>query len=103
MSSWQNCWTKLSAYSKGPLKYWENQKIAEKITVLEIYGGFPRVSDFKTPSTCSASSNVGKIELESSVRLVGFVLPPEYDRKQHAGTGFYFDCNTFYVVFLDLS
>lgn len=94
---------KLCAYCKEPLKYWENQKIGgKKNSVLEIYGGFPRVSDFKHPPHVPHQAMWARFRLESSVRLVGFVLPPEYDKKQHPGTGLYFDCNTFYVVFLDV-
>lgn len=95
---------KLYFYSKEPLKYWKEQKtgIKKKNSVLEVYDKFPLNSNFTHPKHVPHEAKWARFRLEYSVRLIGFVLPSEYDKKEHPGTGFYFDCNTFYVVFLDI-
>lgn len=42
-----------------------------------------------------------RFRLESDNRLIGFVIPEEYHKKENIYTKEYFDCNTFYIVFLD--
>lgn len=93
---------KLHSYSKETLKYWTNERIGSKANkVLEIYGNFPKNSEFTHPKHVPHQVTWARFRLESSVRLIGFVLPQEYDKKKHPQMNFYFDCNTFYVVFLD--
>jgi hypothetical protein len=70
-------------------------------TVLSIYGAFPQKSKFCHPKHVPHQVCWGRFRLDFSGRLVGFILPAEYDGKYHAKTGKRFDCNTFYVVFLD--
>ena len=93
---------KLRHYSKKPLKYWENLNTGKRGQhVLEIYDKFPIKTKFKVPRYIPHQALWSRFRLESAVRLVGFVLPEEYRNKRHEGTGEFFDCNTFYVVFLD--
>jgi len=94
---------KLHHYSKDSLKYWETKRLGSgSNTVLEIYGTFPtNKSDFKFPRNIPHQAMWGRFRLEGRARLIGFVIPQEYDKKLHKNTQTFFDCNTFYVVFLD--
>jgi len=93
---------KLKHYSAEPLKYWMSQRCgAGSRKILTFYDQFPSRSSFKRPVHIPHQAIWGRFRLESAVRVVGFVLPSEFDKKLHPGTGYVFDCNTFYVVFLD--
>jgi len=92
---------KLKEYCKRPLSDWAITPVGKSGTVLAIYGGFPANSDLEFPKHVPHQAKWGRFRLESAVRLVGFVVPPEYTDKMHAKSGYRFDCNTFYVVFLD--
>jgi hypothetical protein len=94
---------KLKDYSVESLNHWKKQPIGKKSGhVLEIYGGFPKTSDFILPKHVPHQAEWGRFRLESAVRLVGFVVPSSYANKLHS-CGERFDCNTFYVVFLDMN
>jgi hypothetical protein len=93
---------KLKDYSKESLTHWRAQRIGGSGgTVLSIYDEFPKNSDFKWPTSVPNEVKWGRFRLESSVRLVGFILPEHQNYKRHHKTELLFDCNTFYVVFLD--
>ena len=93
---------KLIEYSKNSLTYWNNQRVGgASQNVLEVYHTFPRNSDFIHPSYIPHEVSWARFRLESAVRLIGFVLPKEYYNKKHLAKDIYFDCNTFYIVFLD--
>lgn len=95
---------KLKEYSKYSLKHWQNQKIGSgkhRKNILEIYGNFPRKSDFSFPPHVPHQVSWARFRLEQAVRLIGFVIPDSYLKKEHTKTGLPFDCNTFYIVFLD--
>lgn len=92
---------KLHKYCKKPLKYWEKQSIGKKKGhILKVYGNFPKHSDFVHPKHVPHQVLWGRFRMEYSVRLVGFIVPYEYGNTKNEKTGYYFDCNTFYVVFL---
>jgi hypothetical protein len=91
---------KLKEYGRKPLSYWQTQRLGSH-PVLSVYGNFPRNSDFSHPKHVPHQVRWGRFRLEATVRLVGFVLPSECSGQFHAKTGVAFDCNTFYVVFLD--
>jgi hypothetical protein len=91
---------KLKEYSYQPLSYWTNQSVGKSGRILSIYGAFPKDSDMEHPKHVPHQVLWGRFRLEQSVRLVGFVLPPDLHHKAHS-SGDRFDCNTFYVVFLD--
>jgi len=61
--------------------------------VLEKYGAFSRISAFSHPKHVPHQASWARFRLESSVRLIGFMIPEDYSSK--------FDRNTFYIVFLD--
>lgn len=86
---------KLKEYSKSPLKYWILQK------KLNTYKSFPKKSKLSPPRHVPHQAVWARFRLEQAVRLVGFVLPDDYDGKLHEGTKRHFDSNVFYVVFLD--
>jgi len=95
---------KLRNYSKESLKYWKNQKVRTgkgKQNVLEVYEKFPNNSDFIGPKHVPHQIQWARFRLARLPRLVGFLLPDNYHKKEHKGTKEFFDCNTFYVVFLD--
>ena len=101
---------KLKNYCERSLFYWSQQPIGKgkshgkkRNKVLEIYGNFPPKSKtlFKHPMHVPHQAKWARFRLESDSRLAGFVIPPEYDGMEHNGTKKRFDCNTFYVVFLD--
>ncbi|MFZ4877042.1 hypothetical protein ACL9RI_18360 [Janthinobacterium sp. Mn2066] len=92
---------KIKDYSNDSLNHWRKQPIGKKSGhVLEVYGAFPSNSDFTLPKHVPHQAQWGRFRLESAVRLVGFVLPSDYNNKFHS-CGERYDCNTFYVVFLD--
>jgi hypothetical protein len=91
---------KLKDYCKESLSYWQKVPLGKSGSVLAIYGGFPQRSDFTLPKHVPHQALWGRFRLEQAVRLVGFVLPDDYRNKSHS-SGNAFDCNTFYVVFLD--
>ena len=43
----------------------------------------------------------GRFRLDWAGRLCGFVVPHEYSNMVQSNNGHQFDCNTFYVVFID--
>jgi len=93
---------KLFEYSKEKLGYWQAKPIGKGSNkVLEVYGKFPLNSDFIHPKHVPHQALWARFRLESSVRLIGFIVPQEYENKKHQMTKQYYDCNTFYVVFLD--
>lgn len=94
--------SKLQVYSREPLKHWKEKPIGRKNgNVLSIYGAFPPNSDFKHPKHVPHEVEWGRFRLDCSCRLVGFVVPKTHDETMHKKTGKRFDCNTFYIVFLD--
>jgi len=100
----QKLLNKLVEYSRESLNHWAQQRIgAKNNTVLEVYGNLPKKTKCnKWPEHVPHQAQWARFRLEGRARLVGFVLPNEYSGKSHSKTGKQFDCNTFYVVFLDL-
>jgi hypothetical protein len=90
----------LKDYGSEKLHHWEKQKLG-KGSVLAVYGDFPRNSDFKHPPHVPHDVVWGRFRLQSAVRLCGFMVPRNRRGSKHLKTGEEFDCNTFYVVFLD--
>ena len=95
---------KLKNYGEQPLKYWltQAQRVGKRShNVLEIYGRFPLKSAFKHPKHVPHQVQWARFRIENLVRLVGFVVPSNYEGQPHLKTKMQFDCNTFYAVFLD--
>lgn len=92
---------KLLSYFSQPLDYWREQRVGSgKQSVLEIYKTFPSKSGFKEPKGIPHEALWARFRMDGKKRLVGFILPKEFDSKKHS-SGYGFDINTFYVVFLD--
>jgi len=91
---------KLKEYSKFPLNHWKYQKVG-KYSVFVKYESFPINTDFTKPQHIPHQAVWSRFHIENKVRLIGFVIPDEYNDKIHQGTSKRFDTNTFYVVFLD--
>jgi len=93
---------KLQNYCRKPLDYWKNQRVGSgNLHVFEIYDKFPVHSDFIRPKHVPHQVFWARFRLESKTRLIGFVIPKEYSYKEQGNSGYRFDCNTFYIVFLD--
>lgn len=88
---------KLKEFSQKSLAYWRTQGGGRFV----VYGKFPSKSDFKHPKHVPHQAQWARFRLESTVRLVGFVLPSDVHGTQHIKTKERFDSNTFYVVFFD--
>jgi hypothetical protein len=94
---------KLKEYTRESLSYWENQKIGKgrkggkgkRQSCLEIYKSFPKKSEFKHPSHVPEDIWWGRFRIDNDTRLAGFVIPKALNKNNE------YDCNTFYVVFLD--
>jgi hypothetical protein len=96
---------KLRIYSAKPISHWEKERAGSKSgTIFVTYPRFPKksITDFKLPKKLVPHQAIwGRFRLGSGSRLIGFVIPKQYDGKIHKNTKIQFDCNTFYAVFLD--
>ena len=97
---------KLKEYNRESLEHWRNVKIGSgehRNSILVQYGDFPRKSDFEWPKSVPYQAVWERFRLDQSTRLVGFTIPSEYNNtcNYNKNAKFNFDCNTFYVVFLD--
>ena len=87
---------KLKEYSKENKQYWLNQRTGSGgLTILEIYGAFPRNSDFSCPIHVPDNVKWARFRLESKVRLIGFFIDETEAQEKQLST------DIFYVVFLD--
>ena len=87
---------KLKDYSKENKQYWLNQRVGSgSLKVLEIYGTFPRNSDFIYPIHVPDNVKWARFRLESKVRLIGFFIDETEAQEKQLST------DIFYVVFLD--
>ncbi|TAM53011.1 MAG: hypothetical protein EPN57_11220 [Paraburkholderia sp.] len=91
----------IKEYCNFPLSHWMRQPIGKSGTVLAIYGGFPKKSDFSHPKHVPHQARWGRFRLNHSKRLIGFTIPPELNGVEHRGSGLRYCSNTFYAVFLD--
>jgi len=81
---------KLKNYCEQPLTHWEKQRAGSGDgKVLVIYGKFPSKSktDFKIPKKIVPhQAQWGRFRLGANARLIGFVIPDEYNGKIHPET-----------------
>lgn len=91
---------KLRDYGRSPLSHWMRMPVGKSGRVLSIYGGFPARSKYEKPSHVPHQARWGRFRLDGPGRLCGFVVPDSFDKKMHQ-SGYLFDSNTFYVVFID--
>lgn len=95
---------KLKHYTAETLEYWRNSRCgAGSLTIYENYKTFPNRSDFTHPKHIPHDVEWARFRLENMVRLIGFVVPSKLNQKIDQKSGFSYDSNTFYVVFLDRS
>lgn len=93
---------KLKHYSERSLEEWTRERIGGGgLHVLEIYDRFPARSAFRCPTYVPIEARWARFRLEGDMRLVGFILPNECRNAVQRAPNYLFDCNTFYVVFLD--
>lgn len=93
---------KLKYYSKENLEYWRHSRCgAGGLTVFENYKSFPKKSKFKHPKHVPHNVEWVRFRLEQKVRLIGFILPKDFESRIDESCSINYDSNTFYVVFLD--
>jgi hypothetical protein len=94
---------KIKLYSRDSLRYWQNNRVGGGgHKVLEVYGAFPKSSEFKFPKSVPHDVLWARFRMDGAGRLVGFLIPAEFSRVVSADREFFYDTNTFYVVFIDL-
>ncbi|MCQ2036563.1 hypothetical protein [Stutzerimonas kunmingensis] len=94
---------KIRHYSRSPLTYWQTKRCGGGgLKILEIYGDFPKNSDFTHPKHVPHDVKWARFRMDNLGRLVGFVVPPELVNLASEDRKFFLDTNTFYVVFIDL-
>ena len=87
---------KLRDYSREDKKYWLNQRVGGGgLKILQVYGAFPRNSDFAYPSHVPENVKWARFRMEGAVRLVGFFVD------ENAAAKFCLSTDIFYIVFLD--
>ena len=91
---------KLKEFSKFPLIHWENEKLGN-YPIFVKYNQFPTNTEFTQPRSVPHQAIWSRFRVEGDSRLIGFVLPSECKNKEQNQSGYMFDVNTFYVVFLD--
>ena len=94
---------KLKHYSDFSLLHWTRETTGNGLHVLEVYGDFPRKSDFKEPRHIPGDVEWARFRLAAKVRLIGFIVPSKLDGKiiEDGRVSHRLDSNTFYIVFLD--
>ncbi|AUU89530.1 hypothetical protein C2U55_10780 [Enterobacteriaceae bacterium ENNIH3] len=93
---------KLKNYSESSLENWRHKRVGGGgLKVFEIYGDFPKNSNFVHPKHVPHDVSWARFRLENLVRLVGFVVPKGFKCAENVNLSQPFDSNTFYVVFLD--
>lgn len=87
---------KLKSYCGNSIFHWTKQHIGHgRNNVLEIYGEFPKKSDFHYPPFVPSCAEWARFRLEDDMRLIGFVLDPKLCSQLAISK------NIFYIVFLD--
>ena len=87
---------KVKSYCNENKVYWLNQRCgAGGNTILEIYGNFPRNTDFVKPANVPDHVRWARFRMEGAKRLVGFFWEDEFARQHELST------QVFHVVFLD--
>lgn len=101
----ENLMVKIVEYTKQSLVYWQNKRVGGGgLKTLEIYGNFPKKSDFTHPSFVPHDVSWARFRLGNKVRLIGFTIPKaviEKIKSNKKTTSIELDTNTFYVVFID--
>lgn len=96
--------SKLKSFSEDSLEKWGSKKLGSSVGhILEVYGNFPSEdkTDFIEPKNIPIEAQWVRLRLDSLTRVIGFIIPEEYHNTFHSKSGFQFDRNTFYIVFLD--
>jgi hypothetical protein len=87
---------KIKNYSNNTTDYWKKQRVGKgKSHILEIYGDFPRNSDFKCPKHIPIGVLWARFRLEGDMRLIGFIISEDQHKECCLAK------NIFYIVFID--
>ncbi|NIG74076.1 hypothetical protein F3J34_10760 [Klebsiella sp. Ap-873] len=93
---------KLKDYSTRSLNQLQQIGIGKnRQGLLSIYDTYPNNSLFEKPKAVPHQARWGRFRLDQNKRLIGFVIPEDYNGTRHSDTGMMYDSNTFYVVFID--
>lgn len=85
-------------FSDKSLLEWSNET-AGGHNLFVNYRNFPNPSEFKHPACVPHDVEWCRLRIGSKLRLIGFVVPPNLHGV--AKDNFYYDKNTFYLVFID--
>lgn len=87
---------KLKEYSRKTKQEWRNSRSGGGgLKILEIYGEFPRNSDFAKPNHVPDNVKWSRFRMENMVRLIGFFVDDDVAKEKLLST------DIFYIVFLD--
>ena len=93
---------KIKNYTTSSLDFWRNERSgAGGLKIFEIYGQFPKRSEFTHPKHVPHDVQWARFRMENLVRMIGFIVPKGIDCQAGIKLKEPFDSNTFYVVFLD--
>lgn len=95
---------RIKEFTKEPLQHWI-WPWEKHNSPLEIYGKFPSNSktNYEYPIYVPADVKWARFRIDAKTRLIGFIIPDELHNKKADKSDFFYDKNTFYVVFLDLN
>lgn len=94
---------KLKNFSAEPLMHWNAAPAGKGDgNYLEVYGAFPKRSDFQHPPFVPHDAVWARFRLDRSIRLAGFTIPHPLNHKFCEQERYRYCTNTFYVVFIDL-
>ena len=87
---------KLKEYSKESKQHWLGERVGSGgLTILAIYGTFPRNSAFTHPRNVPQTVKWARFRLKAKVRLIGFFIDETEAQEKQLST------DIFYIVFLD--
>ncbi|RON39548.1 hypothetical protein [Pseudomonas brassicacearum] len=93
---------KLKHFSAESLAHWNAAPAGKGDgNYLEVYGGFPKRSNFTHPPFVPEDAVWGRFRLDRTVRLAGFTIPNGLNHKFCENERYRHCTNTFYVVFID--
>lgn len=91
---------KLKVFSEKSLAEWQITPLG-KSHILDVYGpNIPRGSKYIKPAYIPSGVHWARFHIEGDFRLIGFIIPNEHCDKEYQ-SGYRFDKNTFYCVFID--
>ena len=98
----QGLMDKLKLFSQYSLEYWNKRKVGSN-AYLVYYDKFPdsQKTEYLYPKNVPIEARWARFRITGRFRLIGFVIPENLHGQHHKDSGYTFDKNTFYCVFID--